>query len=281
MPRIRTVKPELAKHEGLFDLESETGLPIRYAWALLPCFCDREGRFEWRERRLNAEIFPYDTEPLMARVLDALVTRGFLVKYRVGRAWYGWIPTFTDHQVINNRESASEIPDPATSDEAVYFGDHELTLPESTRDARVDHARGTPLVHAQAEGKGREGKGRDKEPDGSSPEAKKPPARFVIPLTNGKCVEVSQSDIDRYCELFPAVDVEQSIRNMLAWLDSNPQKRSGSARGAKTRMTSWLSRDQDKASRQRQELRPNESPSERAAREAMEWRERRMAGGGA
>ena len=29
MSRIRTVKPELFKHEELFDLERETGLPIR------------------------------------------------------------------------------------------------------------------------------------------------------------------------------------------------------------------------------------------------------------
>jgi hypothetical protein len=43
--RIRTVKPEFFKHEKLFDLEKETGLPIRLAWVGLFAISDREGRF--------------------------------------------------------------------------------------------------------------------------------------------------------------------------------------------------------------------------------------------
>ena len=93
---------------------------------------------------------------------------------------------------------------------------------------------------------------KEKEPNGSSPDVDEstPEAKYTIPLTGGKSHPVTQDDIDRYRELFPSIDVEQSIRAMLAWIDSNPQKRSGSPRGAKTRMTSWLTRDQDKASRQ-------------------------------
>jgi hypothetical protein len=93
---------------------------------------------------------------------------------------------------------------------------------------------------------------KEKEPNGSSPDVDEstPEAKYTIPLTGGKQHPVTQDDIDRYRELFPSIDVEQSIRAMLAWIDSNPSKRSGSVRGAKTRMTSWLTRDQDKASRQ-------------------------------
>jgi hypothetical protein len=81
-----------------------------------------------------------------SRVLDALVTRGFVVKYRVDGVDYGCIPTFTKHQVINNRESASTIPEPTENNNT------------STREARVEHASPTPLVQDQGEGKGREGK---------------------------------------------------------------------------------------------------------------------------
>src|ERR1017187_9624772 len=106
MQRIRTIKPEFFRHEGLFDLERETGLPVRIAFAGLLTCCDREGRFSWRPRMLKTLILPYD-ECDFSRVLDALATRGFIRKYRVGEDDYGLIVTFLKHQVINNRESPS------------------------------------------------------------------------------------------------------------------------------------------------------------------------------
>ena len=156
MGRIRTVKPELFKHEDLFDLEKETGLPIRTAFMGLFTCCDKEGRFKWRPRALKLDILPYD-ELDFSRVLDALMTRGFVVKYEVESEFFGFIPTFSKHQVINNRESDSELPAP---DESLYIS---MT---STRAARVDDATVTPLKHAQVEGKGKEGKGREGEQEG-------------------------------------------------------------------------------------------------------------------
>lgn len=156
MGRIRTVKPELFKHEELFDLEKETGLPIRTAFMGLFTCCDKEGRFKWRPRALKLDILPYDDVDF-SRVLDALMTRGFVVKYVVGEEFFGFIPTFSKHQVINNRESDSELPAP---EESLYVST------TSTREARVPDAMGTPLKHAQGEGKGKEGKGREGEEEG-------------------------------------------------------------------------------------------------------------------
>jgi hypothetical protein len=152
MPRIRTVKPELGKHEGLFEAEQETGFPLRFTWAMFPTACDREGRFRWRPRALKSDILPYDDLDF-ARVLDALLTRAYLLKYRVGHEWYGAIPTFSKHQVINNRESESSLPSVVGADEVI---DYRSTT--STRDERVDHASATPLRQVQGERKGREGK---------------------------------------------------------------------------------------------------------------------------
>jgi hypothetical protein len=148
--RIRTIKPEFFNHTGIFDAEIETGLPLRIAYIGLWCAADREGRFRWDPRRLKVEIMPYDDVDF-SRVLDALATRGFVVKYRVMDACFGSIPSFAKHQVINNRESASKLPD--------YMGETAEILEISktsdacpTREAREDHA-------SKAEGKGREGKG--------------------------------------------------------------------------------------------------------------------------
>lgn len=156
MGRIRTVKPELLKHEDLFELERTTGLPMRIAFVGLFTVCDREGRFKWRPRSLKLDVLPYD-ECDFSRVLDALFTRGFIRKYVLDDEEYGVIPTWHLHQVINNRESASEIPEP-TESSYVSTG--------STRGPRVKHASGTRLKHAQGEGKGKEGKGKGKEGEG-------------------------------------------------------------------------------------------------------------------
>lgn len=149
--RIRTIKPEFFHHEGLFDLERETGLPVRVAFAGLWCAADREGRFKWESRRLGVQILPYDQVDF-SRVLDALTTRGFIRKYASGTGVFGVIPTFLEHQVINNREKDSELPEPL-----------EYLNPDAcpTRDPRVTHA-------GKAEGKGRE-QGREGKDSSSNP----------------------------------------------------------------------------------------------------------------
>lgn len=138
--RIRTIKPEFFMHDGLHDAEVDSKLPLRVAFAGLWCAADREGRFRWEPRRLGAQILPYD-EVDFSRVLHALTTRGFIVKYRVNDACYGAIPSWHRHQIINNRERASDIPN---------YTDAELLDACPTRDPRDGHA-------CHREGKGREG----------------------------------------------------------------------------------------------------------------------------
>ncbi len=151
--RIRTVKPDFFKHEGLFDAEQQTGMPLRIAFAGLWTQSDREGRFNWRPRQLKTDILPYD-EIDFSRVLDALATRGFIVQYASGGALFGYIPTWHKHQVINNREKASELPIPSSNTIVLVHDNHA----SSTRQPRVEHACFTPLKSALGEGKGREGK---------------------------------------------------------------------------------------------------------------------------
>lgn len=159
MARIRTVKPELLTHEDLFAAEQQTGLPLRIAFVGLFTQCDREGRFKWRPGTLKLGILPFD-EVDFSRVLDALVTRGFIRRYRVQENEYGIIPTFLKHQVINNRESASELPCPTEGEYFPWDGHTERRAPHASG------TRGLPVEHAPSgEGKGKEGKGTGKEGD--------------------------------------------------------------------------------------------------------------------
>jgi hypothetical protein len=150
--RIRTIKPEFFHHEGLFEAELETKLPLRVAFSGLWCIADREGRFKWEPRRIGVQVLPYDGVDF-SRVLDALATRAFVLKYRVGDACFGWIPSFLKHQVINNRESQSILPDPEGNIEQTPINTEEIDACP-TRAPRDDHA-------GQGEGKGREGNGKE------------------------------------------------------------------------------------------------------------------------
>lgn len=152
MARIRSIKPDFFRHGGLFDAEKESGFPLRVAFAGLWTSADRDGRFQWRPRELKLDCLPHD-EVDFSRVLDALGTRGFIRKYRVDGVDYGFIPSWHEHQVINNRESASTLPEPIESsiESATWTREARDVDASFTREARDDHA-GT------GEGKGREGK---------------------------------------------------------------------------------------------------------------------------
>jgi len=152
--RIRTIKPEFFTHEGLQCAEMETELPLRLAYIGLWCAADREGRFKLEPRRLGVQILPYDKVEF-SRVLHALATRGFVVLYSVGDACFGCITSFERHQIVNNRESGSTIPD-LYSEGVVIADDEEKIDACLTRASRQKDACCTPV-----KGKGREGKGKD------------------------------------------------------------------------------------------------------------------------
>ena len=155
--RIRTIKPEFFLHDSLFDAESESKLPLRVAYIGLWCAADREGRFRWEPRRLGAAILPYDCIDF-SRVLDALSTRGFIERHASEGVDFGVIPSFKRHQIINNRETPSNLPEP--SKESMVIG-------TPTREPRETDACGTRGQRPKAEGKGREGKGREQEGNGN------------------------------------------------------------------------------------------------------------------
>jgi uncharacterized phage protein (TIGR02220 family) len=160
--RIRTIKPEFFLHEGLYLAEYEEKLPMRLAFVGLWCAADREGRFRWEPRKLGVQIFPYDKVDF-SRVLDALATRGFICRYASATCECGMIPSFLRHQIINNRERASDLPNPLDCNE--YDA-------SSTRDARDTETH---------KGKGREG---NKEGKGTRNMERRVAARRVLLFLN-------------------------------------------------------------------------------------------------
>ena len=141
MARIRTIKPSAFRHGELYDAEIQSKLPLRWAYAGLWTVADRRGRFRWRVRELKLDVLPHD-ECDFSRVLDALTTRGFIVRYACDGDEFGWIPSFQRHQMVNNKELESGLPPhPEDPDQRTTY----------TRGSRVYDACPTPANLEKAE----------------------------------------------------------------------------------------------------------------------------------
>lgn len=72
------------------------------------------------------------------------------------------------------------------------------------------------------------------------------PETFIqLPLNTGKLWSVTTEYIEELKPLYPAVDVEQELRKMRGWLDSNVKNRKTN-NGIKRFITGWLAREQDR-----------------------------------
>lgn len=105
MARIRTIKPEFFTSE---DIVCMTPL-ARLFYVSLWCESDREGRMEWKPVTFKMRYLPGD-QCDVNELAKELIERGLIVLYMVDGKQYAEIPTFTEHQVINNREASSTHP---------------------------------------------------------------------------------------------------------------------------------------------------------------------------
>ena len=232
MGRIRTIKPEFFRHEALFEAEKETGLPLRVAFAGLFTCADREGRFEWRPKQLKLDVLPWD-ECDFSRVLDALMTRQFIVKYTSEGREYGHIPSWRRHQALNNRERESELPDPSKC--------QIVTDASTTREPRD-----TAITEWKGNGKGREGEGSSAEFELNSPQVESSGQGVIsIPLIDGSDFQIGQGDVTEWQEAFPVADVMGELQRMRVWCRDNPRKRKTKS-GVRSFVTKWLGKVQDR-----------------------------------
>ena len=67
-------------------------------------------------------------------------------------------------------------------------------------------------------------------------------------LNDNTTYQVSEEDIEKWRELYPAVTIENELRGMVGWLDANPKKRK-TRKGIKRFINSWLMRAQDAGGR--------------------------------
>lgn len=105
MARIRAIKPEFWLDEEIASWPHVTRLAYIGLWNE----ADDEGRLRANPAYLKNRLFPYEPKLDIETVLRPIVAAEKLVIYTVGAQTYGFLPKFTDHQVINH-PSASKLP---------------------------------------------------------------------------------------------------------------------------------------------------------------------------
>lgn len=175
---------------------------------------------------LASLLYPYDDDAKdhIDAWLDQLTSEGCIARYQVDGTDYVQILHWAEHQKID-RPSPSKLP---------AFVEQSRSLAKDREPSPLD-----PDL-------GREGKGSGPE-DGAPPQSDGPP---VLTLTLNDKTEhpVYAAQIEEWGKAFPAVNVEQQLREMRVWCTANPANRK-TARGVNAFIVRWLGREQDKGAR--------------------------------
>jgi hypothetical protein len=109
--RVRQIKPAIVTNEELAALGPYAYILFTGLWML----ADREGRFEWRPKKIKALLMPMWDEIStddVENLLEKLWKSGFLNRYEAESRLYGEVLNFKKHQHIHPAEAHSEIPAP-------------------------------------------------------------------------------------------------------------------------------------------------------------------------
>lgn len=174
MARIRTIKPEFFTSESVLSVSPLARLFFIGLW----CEADRDGRLKWKPKTLKFRYLPGDSVNI-EKLCTELEDEGMILTYTVGEVDYCEIPSFADHQVINNREKDSLIP---------------------SRDSDAS----TTRESGRKEGKeGKEGKGKSREPLDYSKWPSLPDEQILkdwLSMRKSKKANVSQTVINNFAK---------------------------------------------------------------------------------
>ncbi len=233
--RARSLKPGYFGNEELAEIE-----PLgRILYAGLWCYADREGRFEFRPKRMKAMILPYDDVDITSLVMS-LHAMTLISLYKVDEKIYGFIPTFKRHQNPHPHEAKSVIPEPLpelmiTREELLLYSGNGLKNQCQGKSVKCNASSLTPSSLTPS----------SPVPGGTS--CVEPSPTFILIPTNKKGVDfpVTEEHVREFEELYLAVDVPGQLRKMRGW--SNTHKSQRKTYGGMLKfINGWLAREQDK-----------------------------------
>lgn len=236
----RIIKESLCSSEKIALL---TDFEFRL-WIGLITQADDTGRGDARPAIIKGHVFPLRdriTVKDISGALHGLAAKGCISLYEIDGRSYFWFPSWAKHQRI--RDAKPKFPAPP-SEEPLAEAENESPLDfAATRgeSRRTAATRGeSPQLAALIQSNPIQSN-----PTISATSAENEETEIELVLNTGALYPISKEKADRWRELYPSVDVSQELRNMAAWLESNPTKRK-TKNGILRFCNGWLSREQDK-----------------------------------
>ena len=250
MARTRSLKPSFFANDVLAECEPMARLLFAGLWTL----ADRDGRLEYRPKRIKGLLFPYDNvdiEPLV----EQLAARGFVQVYNAAGVCVLNIPTFGEHQRCHPDERAEGLPGPESAAENSVFPERNAKPGNPTLEpgnfpatcalypSSFNPSTSNPLGAPSTPQRRRCSKPAD-------------PLRWSA---ESGWEGITDADHAEWSQAYPAADLPVELAKATQWLKANPKK----ARKSNWRRwltTVWLSRCQDRGGTHREAARPAAPP---------------------
>ena len=203
--RIRTIKPEFFKHEGLAELAPLERLLFVGLW----CMADANGVLPYRPKRIKIEVLPYDDLDV-SQAIPRLVSGDYLRTYRVDGEDFLQVVNWHRHQRIQGkeREHGARYPLPPGDLEKKKRSGNDGETPE------------THPVAQERKGKDKaEGEGAEKEQGNTRETTAAAPAASPVKLDMGtilnRCLVKTDNDREAFEGMLRHVDhalIDSAIR---------------------------------------------------------------------
>jgi len=237
MARSRNIKPAFFKNEYLGVEDPYVSLLYIGLW----CLADKNGMLEDRPLRIKAELFPYRDNFDINGYLTVLERLGNIRRFTYqleDQINVIELVNFKKHQNPHHTEKGELIP--CFSDSCVVTVKERLDNGYTPADSlNTDSLNTDSLVLIPDLASSKKTALSKKVKDDSE-------VIFYLPTNKeGEFYNVTKNEIDQWILIYPAVYIEQEIRNMIGWAMSNPKKRKTSG-GMKSFINAWLSKSQNK-----------------------------------
>lgn len=237
--RIRTIKPEFFKHDGVAALPALTRILLIGLWSM----ADGWGRLQDRPTRIKVEVLPYDdidVDDELSRLHEA----GFIVRYSVGDERLIEIPKFRQHQNISGKEFIVPSKFPSINEGSVG----EVMVKESGRKSETQERKGKEGNKGKEQGKGKESEERaasslPTDASGSvEPSATLSPIVLTFP-TSGKVSEwhLREDMLAELVKLYPEIDPKAECEKALSKIKARAVTMK-TANGMHRFLFSWMDR---------------------------------------
>ena len=244
MARKRMIDPNIWQSEDFNSLS----LMGRLLFIGMFSNADDEGRGIANPVFLRSIVFPYDEDIKGDDINNILAEINVKMSVEIyscdGKRYYQLTNWDKWQKVDKPKPSLFPAPDAATE----VFGEASATCRELVGEASGNNRRSvgdvSRLIRIE-KNKNRTEQEKNIKDSCAEPETVSAPAVITLPLNDNSQYPVSQEQVDKWSELYPAVDIMQELRKMAGWLDANPKRRK-TKQGILRFITSWLARAQDK-----------------------------------